>query len=183
LSTWLRDYLYKPLGGNRYGRLRTYRNLMLTMLLGGIWHGAGWKFVAWGALHGGGLAVERLFEPWLGRSPSSIAGKLVATLLVFHFVCLGWIFFRAEDFAMARLYIGGLGSGWGDGLQQAAPAMVALIGIGLVGQFTPPDLFERTALAFARLPGWGLGVFAGTAVAVINALGPEGVAPFIYFRF
>jgi alginate O-acetyltransferase complex protein AlgI len=183
LSTWLRDYLYRPLGGNRRGRFKTYRNVMLTMLLGGIWHGAGWKFVAWGALHGGGLAVERIFEPWLGRSPSSLGGKLVATLLVFHFVCLGWIFFRAEDFAMARLYIGGLGSGWGDGLQQAAPAMIVLIGIGLVGQFTPPALFERAAAAFARLPGWGLGVFAGTVVAVINALGPEGIAPFIYFRF
>jgi alginate O-acetyltransferase complex protein AlgI len=183
LSTWLRDYLYKPLGGNRYGRLKTYRNVILTMLLGGIWHGAGWKFVAWGALHGGGLAVERMFEPWLGRGPSSVVGKFVATFLVFHFVCLGWIFFRAEDFAMARLYIGGLGSGWGDGLQQAAPAMVALIGIGLIGQFTPPALFERTASACARLPGWGLGALTGIAVAAINALGPEGIAPFIYFRF
>jgi alginate O-acetyltransferase complex protein AlgI len=183
LSTWLRDYLYKPLGGNRYGRLKTYRNVVLTMLLGGIWHGAGWKFVAWGALHGGGLAVERMFEPLLGRRPLSLAGKLVATFLVFHFVCLAWIFFRAEDFAMARLYIGGLGSGWAEGLQQAAPAMVALIGIGLIGQFTPPTLFERTASAFARLPGWGLGAVTGIAVAAINALGPEGIAPFIYFRF
>jgi D-alanyl-lipoteichoic acid acyltransferase DltB (MBOAT superfamily) len=183
LSTWLRDYLYKPLGGNRYGRVKTYRNVMLTMLLGGIWHGAGWKFVAWGALHGGGLAVERMLEPWLGRSPSSPGVKIVATFLVFHFVCLAWIFFRAEDFAMARLYIGGLGSGWADGLQQAAPAMVALIGIGLIGQFTPPALFERTATAFASLPGWGLGALTGIAVAAINALGPEGIAPFIYFRF
>src|ERR1700730_9660243 len=121
LSFWLRDYLYKPLGGNRYGRLKTYRNVMLTMLLGGIWHGAGWKFVGWGAVHGGGLAVERIFEPWLGRRPSSLAGKLVKTSLVFHFVCLGWIFFRAEDFAMARLYIRGLGSGWGGGREAAAP--------------------------------------------------------------
>ena len=183
LSTWLRDYLYKPLGGNRYGRLKTYRNVMLTMLLGGIWHGAGWQFVAWGALHGGGLGVERMVEPWLGRRPLSPVGKLLATALVFHFVCLGWIFFRAEDFAMARLYIGGLGSGWSDGLQQAAPAMIALIGIGLTGQFTPPALFERTAAAFARLPGWGLGAITGIGVAAINALGPEGIAPFIYFRF
>jgi alginate O-acetyltransferase complex protein AlgI len=183
LSTWLRDYLYKPLGGNRYGRLKTYRNLIVTMLLGGIWHGAGWKFVAWGALHGSGLAVERIFEPWLGRRPSSLVGKLVATALVFHFVCLGWIFFRAEDFAMAKLYIAGLGSGWGDGVQQAAPAMVALIGIGLIGQFTPTALFERTVSAFARLPGWGLGAITGMGVAAINALGPEGIAPFIYFRF
>src|SRR5215211_7961334 len=66
LSFWLRDYLYIPLGGNRHGTAKTYRNLMLTMLLGGIWHGAAWKFVMWGALHGGGLAVERMLAPWLG---------------------------------------------------------------------------------------------------------------------
>ena len=103
VSTWLRDYLYKPLGGNRHGRLKTYRNLMITMLLGGIWHGAAWKFVMWGALHGGGLAVERMCravarpaadEPRRRRSS--------ATLIVFHFVCFAWIFFRAEDFAVAR---------------------------------------------------------------------------------
>jgi alginate O-acetyltransferase complex protein AlgI len=183
LSTWLRDYLYKPLGGNRHGRLKTYRNLLLTMLLGGIWHGAGWKFVMWGALHGGGLAVERLIEPWLGRRSLTPAGKLVATLIVFHFVCFAWIFFRAEDFAMARLYIAGLGASWGDGLQQAGPFMVALIAIGMAGQFTPDALFERLATGFARVPSWGLGAMAGIAVALINALGPEGVAPFIYFRF
>jgi alginate O-acetyltransferase complex protein AlgI len=183
LSTWLRDYLYKPLGGNRHGRLKTYRNLLLTMLLGGIWHGAGWKFVMWGALHGGGLAVERLIEPWLGRRSLTPAGKIVATLIVFHFVCFAWIFFRAEDFAVAWLYIRGLGAGWGDGLQQAGPFMLALIAIGMAGQFTPDALFERLAVGFARVPGWGLGAMAGTAVALINALGPEGVAPFIYFRF
>src|SRR5579863_2575399 len=93
LSTWLRDYLYKPLGGNRGGRLKTYRNLMLTMLLGGIWHGAGWKFVMWGGLHGGGLCVERLLEPWIGRRPASRAGAIVSWLVVFHLVCLAWIFF------------------------------------------------------------------------------------------
>jgi alginate O-acetyltransferase complex protein AlgI len=183
LSTWLRDYLYKPLGGNRHGRLKTYRNLLVTMLLGGIWHGAGWKFVMWGALHGGGLAVERLIEPWLGRRSLTPAGKVIATLVVFHFVCFAWIFFRAEDFAMARLYIAGLGAGWGDGLQQAGPFMVALIAIGMAGQFTSHALFERAAAAFARVPSWGLGAMAGIVVALINALGPEGVAPFIYFRF
>src|SRR3954467_8418172 len=108
LSTWLRDYLYKPLGGNRHGRWKTYRNLFLTMLLGGLWHGAAWKFIAWGALHGGGLAVERVLEPWIGRRALSPVAKIVATLVVFHFVCFAWIFFRAEDFGMAALYIGGL---------------------------------------------------------------------------
>src|SRR6266550_5384967 len=113
LSTWLRDYLYKPLGGNRGGRLNTYRNLLLTMLLGGLWHGA------------------------------------------------AWIFFRVEDFGMASLYIGGLASGWGGGLQQAGPFVVALIALGLAGQFTPDALFDRAATAFARVPSWGLGAVAG----------------------
>src|SRR5580700_2491670 len=127
LSTWLRDYLYKPLGGNRYGRLNTYRNLLITMLLGGIWHGAAWKFVMWGALHGGGLAIERMGEPWLGQRPVSLAGKIVSTLVVFHFVCFAWIFFRAEDFTVAAVFIARLGTGWSEPLQQAQPAMVGLI--------------------------------------------------------
>src|SRR5438094_615644 len=169
LSTWLRDYVYKPLGGNRHGRLKTYRNLMLTMLLGGIWHGAGWKFVAWGALHGGGLALERLIEPWLGRHSERPAARVVATVIVFHFVCLAWIFFRAEDFAVARLYIAGFGSGWSDGLQQAGPLMVALIAIGMAGQFTSAALFERAAPALGRVPSWGLGATAGIVVAAIKA--------------
>jgi D-alanyl-lipoteichoic acid acyltransferase DltB (MBOAT superfamily) len=183
LSSWLRDYLYKPLGGNRHGRWKTYRNLMLTMLLGGLWHGAAWKFIAWGALHGGGLAVERMLEPWIGRRASSPAGKLIATLFVFHFVCLAWIFFRAEDFAVARLFIAGLAGGWGEGVQQAGPMMVALIAIGMAGQFTPNAWFDRLATSFERVPVWGMGAAAGIVVAAINALGPDGVAPFIYFRF
>jgi alginate O-acetyltransferase complex protein AlgI len=183
LSTWLRDYLYKPLGGNRHGRARTYRNLLVTMLLGGLWHGAAWKFIAWGALHGGGLALERLIEPLIGRHSRSPAARAAATVIVFHFVCLAWIFFRAEDFAIARLYIAGFAVGWSHGLQQAGPAMVALIALGMAGQFTPPRLFESAAAAVARVPAWGIGATAGIAVAAINALGPEGVAPFIYFRF
>ena len=183
LSFWLRDYLYKPLGGNRRGRIKTYRNLLITMLRGGIWHGAGWKFVMWGALHGGGLAIERMAERWIGRRPTSLAGQVVATVLVFHFVCLGWIFFRAADFGVAWLYLCGLGSGWGDGLQQAQPFTVALILLGLVGQFTPAGVLERSADALGRLPGWCQGSIAGLIAAAINALGPEGVAPFIYFQF
>jgi D-alanyl-lipoteichoic acid acyltransferase DltB (MBOAT superfamily) len=183
LSSWLRDYLYKPLGGSRRGRLMTYRNLLITMLLGGIWHGAGWKFVAWGALHGGGLAVERLLEPLIGRRADSPAARVIATVIVFHFVCFAWIFFRAEDFVVARLYIAGLASGWPGGVQQAGPAMVLLILLGMTMQFTPPTLFARSATALGRLPVWGLGATSGLAVAALNALGPAGVAPFIYFRF
>jgi len=183
LSTWLRDYLYKPLGGNRHGRLATYRNLMITMLLGGIWHGAAWKFVMWGALHGGGLAVERMLEPLMGRRPMSLAAKIASTIIVFHFVCFAWIFFRAEDFTVAGVFIRGLGGGWTEPLQQAQPVMVGLIVIGIAGQFLPPGWFERAGLALARVPYWGLGAATGLILAAINALGPEGIAPFIYFRF
>ena len=183
LSSWLRDYLYKPLGGNRDGRLRTYRNLMLTMLLGGLWHGAAWKFIAWGALHGGGLAAERIIEPWLGRRAATPLGRAVAIVLVFHFVCLAWIFFRAEDFEVARLFIAGLFAGWAGGVQQAGPFVVGLIALGMAGQFLPVRLFDRAADWLGNVPAWGLGATAGIAAAAINALGPEGIAPFIYFRF
>ena len=104
-------------------------------------------------------------------------------MVVFHFVCLAWIFFRAEDFEVARLFIAGLGAGWSGGLQQAGPLMLALIALGMAGQYTPDRLFERAAVGLGRMPVWGIGAAAGLVVAVINALGPEGVAPFIYFRF
>jgi D-alanyl-lipoteichoic acid acyltransferase DltB (MBOAT superfamily) len=183
LSFWLRDYLYKPLGGNRRGRLITYRNLLITMLLGGLWHGAAWKFLMWGALHGGGLALERIAEPWIGRRPSSLVGQVAGTVLVFHFVCLGWIFFRAADFEVAWLFLGGLGSGWTVAPQQAQPFAVALILVGMAPQFVPAGLIERSADALGRLPVWCQGCLAGVVAAVIGALGPEGVAPFIYFQF
>ena len=107
LSTWLRDYLYIPLGGNRYGELKTYRNLLLTMLLGGLWHGANWTFVVWGGLHGGGLAVERK----LTRGVTAARAKLprwMKRILIFHFVCLSWIFFRAPSLRAAWEMLKGL---------------------------------------------------------------------------
>src|SRR6202035_2157890 len=89
LSTWLRDYLYIPLGGNRNGERQTYRNLLLTMLLGGLWHGANWTFVVWGGLHGGGLAVERKLTR--GATPArKRLPKWASRILIFHFVCLSW---------------------------------------------------------------------------------------------
>ena len=94
LSTWLRDYLYIPLGGNRNGSLQTYRNLMLTMLLGGLWHGANWTFVVWGGIHGVGLSAERL----VGLSETAAGIRLWGRRLgIFAIVCLAWIFFRAQS--------------------------------------------------------------------------------------
>jgi D-alanyl-lipoteichoic acid acyltransferase DltB (MBOAT superfamily) len=100
LSTWLRDYLYIPLGGSRKGELRTYVNLALTMVLGGLWHGAGWNWVIWGGLHGVGLASERA----LGvedASKSALPIKILRWVLTFHLVCLSWVFFRAANLEVA----------------------------------------------------------------------------------
>lgn len=116
LSTWLRDYLYIPLGGNRKGNARTYINLAITMLLGGLWHGAAYRFIIWGALHGLGLGFVRWFQRWrdrraaarvhasadgvLLRRPPSVGGRVLGWLLTFHFVMFAWIFFRAPDMAI-----------------------------------------------------------------------------------
>ncbi|MEA2042641.1 MAG: MBOAT family O-acyltransferase [Bacteroidota bacterium] len=97
LSSWLRDYLYIPLGGNRKGRFKMYRNLFITMFLGGLWHGASWKFVVWGSAHGMGLAVHKALSPLLGKIKDTIPVKFVSWSLTFIFVITLWIFFRAAD--------------------------------------------------------------------------------------
>jgi D-alanyl-lipoteichoic acid acyltransferase DltB (MBOAT superfamily) len=111
LSTWLRDYLYIPLGGNRKGSTRTAINLFLTMLLGGLWHGAAWTFVVWGALHGGWLVADR----WISGKdtrPRPLALRLVLWLVTFHIVCLTWLLFRAESMSQAWTMLQALPSGW-----------------------------------------------------------------------
>jgi alginate O-acetyltransferase complex protein AlgI len=182
LSFWLRDYLYKPLGGSRSGRWLTARNLMITMLLGGLWHGAALKFVVWGGLHGIGLVIERRFEPWSGAWTRTWWGRAVAVLIVFHMVCLGWILFRADSFATVVVYLSTLINGQAAELQ-ATPFTVALLVLGLALHAVPRDLPGRLARLVGAQPAWVWGVTAGIAVAMIDALGPEGVAPFIYFQF
>ena len=117
LSTWLRDYLYVPLGGNRKGRLLTYRNLMITMLLGGLWHGAAWPFVIWGAYQGSLLVVYRLAGGALRttRWPARLetpAWKLAGWLLMFHLTCYGWLIFRAESATQIGRLTAALAGGW-----------------------------------------------------------------------
>jgi len=104
LSQWLRDYLYIPLGGNRKGRRRTYINLMLTMLLGGLWHGAAWTFVMWGLLHGAGLAAHKLWTEQVSHGRRPFRG-VVGWLATYSFVCVAWVFFRAHDFETAALML------------------------------------------------------------------------------
>ncbi|WP_442677963.1 MBOAT family O-acyltransferase [Sphingomonas sp. ASY06-1R] len=182
LSSWLRDYLYiGALGGNRKGFARLCVNVLVTMLLGGLWHGAKWTFVIWGGLHGSVLALERIWDryrpQWLPRMP-----KILALLLTFHIVVIGWIFFRAETFETAIAFLGGVGASTAASAV-LTPLACVLIVFGMAIHFTPPDLGQRLALRLRTLPAPALGLLAGIVILIIDAMRFEGVAPFIYYQF
>jgi D-alanyl-lipoteichoic acid acyltransferase DltB (MBOAT superfamily) len=179
LSRWLRDYLYIPLGGNRKGRLLTYRNLMLTMLLGGLWHGAAWTFVVWGGIHGVGLSIERA----TGWRPTSEAAKWFGRILTFHVVCFAWIFFRADSFGRAGDVLARLFTAWGQASPLVTTSVVLAILVGILGQYIRPGAVGAALRGFQRLPVPAQATCFAVALMLINTLGPEGVAPFIYFRF
>jgi len=181
LSTWLRDYLYIPLGGNRRGERRTYVNLMLTMLLGGLWHGASWTFVMWGGLHGAYLAVHKAL---LGRARPAPHGPraLLGGLVTFHLVCLAWVFFRAETFGAARAYLAGFlrwdgAPGWGEYEVLAYCALALALDAVLERRGR-----RRFAALFAR--HWALETAVLAAlVAFTLFVGENHVLPFVYFQF
>jgi alginate O-acetyltransferase complex protein AlgI len=185
LSSWLRDYLYIPLGGSRRGVSRTYINLMITMLLGGLWHGASWTFVMWGGLQGLYLVVHRLWvaapSPAVQRLRSNVAWPWVARLLMFHAVCLGWVFFRAPTFGLAATVLHQLGS-HGAVTLAAWPVVLCLV-LGLFGQYAPPVWRRSVEATMSRMPVAVNGVALALGVFAIELLGPTGVAPFIYFQF
>lgn len=180
LSRWLRDYLYLPLGGSRGGAGRTAANLLITMLLGGLWHGADWRFVLWGALHGLFLVGERALG--LNRPPQPGPVGLLRAQGVFHLVALSWVLFRAPSLDEAWAVLSALGSGGLEAPRFSLPVALALMG-ALGGQALPARLGPALDRAVGRLPPV---VFAGLvafALMAIDALGPDGVAAFIYFQF
>jgi D-alanyl-lipoteichoic acid acyltransferase DltB (MBOAT superfamily) len=187
LSRWLRDYLYVPLGGSRGKRSATYRNLMLTMLLGGLWHGAAWSFVLWGGLHGGWLAFER----WQGERrqarglpepPDTVGRRVFNRFLIFHVVCLGWVLFRAGSVTVAWDVLSRLFTGWGPS-PAITPAILLAIVVGIGSQYVSRGIVVRVQSAFSRLAPVLQGVVLALALAAIDGLGQEGVAAFIYFQF
>ncbi|HUY22014.1 MAG TPA: MBOAT family protein [Acidimicrobiales bacterium] len=187
LSRWLRDYLYIPLGGSRGSRWRVARNIMVTMVLGGLWHGAAWTFVAWGAIHGFGQVgghVRRARRTAAGLEPLPGGTLRVALqrVVTFHIVCLGWVFFRADSFSTATTLLGRLFTAWG-----RAPLVTPLLVVAIAGtialQYLPTDAVGRTQRVFARQRLGVQGAILGVALLVITTLGPQGVAPFIYYRF
>jgi alginate O-acetyltransferase complex protein AlgI len=179
LSSWLRDYLYVPLGGGKKGLVSSSINVMITMLLGGLWHGAAWTFVAWGALHGGVQVIERLGRAALGER--KVIPTVIGVLITFHIVCLGWILFRAETFDLAMAMLQGLGR-MGP-LALTTPFMLGMIVIGLGMHWLPPRAVEGLALRLKSAPSLTIGILIGAAFLLVEAMRPDGVAPFIYFQF
>lgn len=186
LSFFLRDYLYIPLGGSKRGEGRVYYNLFITFLLGGLWHGAGWTFIAWGALHGIYLIVERVLEKIrIRRERPPASGFLVAVwqrFVVWHLVCLSWLFFRGQSFAEATEMLRALGR-VSDPVQLFGGPVFLMIVIGYASQLLDGDRCQRGWNAFMRLHPVAQAILAAIVFTVILGLGPTGVAPFIYFQF
>jgi alginate O-acetyltransferase complex protein AlgI len=189
LSRWLRDYLYIPLGGSRKGTARTYINLALTMLIGGLWHGAAWRFVIWGGIHGVGLAVERYMNQARGITDDApiergfLPKRLVGWVVTFHIVCFAWVFFRAEKLSLAYDVLGRLVSGWGSPSPLVTPLLAAVLAVMIFSQFVPEGFMKMVQFRFSTMPV----VFQGLTLAIcfffIDRLAPIGVQPFIYFQF
>ncbi len=185
LSSWLRDYLYIPLGGNRMKtRLGVYRNLMLTMLLGGLWHGAAWHFVLWGFLHGGYLAVEKM----IGAAGATLrsyrnGGTLfLKRMFIFHAVVLTWLVFRCADTARLEAYLKALVR-W-EPVENLTLGMVVCAAAILFG-FLAQWINETTYLPdrFVRMPMAVKGIAYAAATVLVMVFNFSGPRPFIYFRF
>jgi alginate O-acetyltransferase complex protein AlgI len=185
LSRWLRDYLYIPLGGNRGSKAFTYRNLFLVMLIGGLWHGADWTFVVWGAIHGAYLVGERVVkERWQGHELGlpPVLVKVLQWLLTFNVVCLAWVFFRATSIDNAFAMLGRLFSGAGSPGGVTVLLIVTVVA-SIASQFVPPRIPARFEVRFATLAPVLQILALAAGLVLIDSLGPEGVAPFIYFQF
>ena len=192
LSTWLMEYLYIPLGGNRKGKVRTYINLVITMLLGGLWHGASWTFVAWGLYHGLGLCVHKIYLV-IRKRDKHYAGKpvtnAISAVFTFVFVCIGWVFFRANTFENAWLVLKAIFC-MQNGISH--PFFWAFVGIAFVIAETLVAALKSKKNQLAKIEDsylslpldkiFGLTIFA-LLVFVTIGLAYTGSNPFIYFQF
>ncbi len=187
LSTWLRDYLYIPLGGSRGGSLRTVRNMFITMALGGLWHGAAWTFVAWGVYHGLLLGAQRAWDglahrigrgilPTIPRD-MNVAARAVKVVAMFHLTCFGWLLFRAPDWGAVGVMLGGLVDFSGEvrGLRFGLIVAVCAFAHAWPG-------FDALPKRFIRLPAYARGALAAVCLWACILLTPE-TNPFIYFQF
>jgi D-alanyl-lipoteichoic acid acyltransferase DltB (MBOAT superfamily) len=188
LSSWLRDYLYISLGGNRKGAIRTYVNLALTMLLGGLWHGAAWTFVVWGGLHGAYLVIERGLQRLCGDWPlwRMLPARVALALVTYGAVLFAWVFFRAQSFADAGYIAGRM---FGLDLDTGAYTLVKTTEVAMVLGLTGLMLGLHGVLrnttveaAATRIPWWMRGLVLGAMLfAIITMTGDQ--RSFIYFQF
>jgi alginate O-acetyltransferase complex protein AlgI len=183
LSSWLRDYLYISLGGNRKGQIRTYGNLMITMVLGGLWHGASWNFVIWGTLHGFALAFHRLWGSHFKRREGGVISRTTSAVITFLFVMLAWVLFRAQDTQTILavysklLFINAAGAAW------YYRAAFAAIGWSILGHIVG-SLRTADELVFFKTPySYRAALAIVIVLLIIYIFAPTNVSPFIYFQF
>lgn len=186
LSTWLRDYLYISLGGNRKGKTRTYVNLFITMLLGGLWHGAAFKFIIWGGLHGIGLAVHRIWSRFVNVGIGRWQ-KIIGILITFHFVAFCWMYFRASDVATVMLMLDRIFTAFN--LSGAVDRIVAywqvfaLILVGFTIHLLSSNLKNRVQHWFSETPIYIKIILFVLVVFITFQATSADVQPFIYFQF
>src|SRR3954465_2957309 len=177
LSRYLRDFLYIPLGGNRGGRWMTARNLMITMVLGGLWHGAAWTFVLWGAFHGLGLCLAHALGSRWERVP-----VWLRWFVTFHLICFGWILFRSQGLDVVGEFLSRLFD-WGPATLWSVPVVLAVL-IVIGTQLLPPRPLDGLRLRIERASPAVLGTALAVLILLVAATVPsQGVPPFIYFRF
>jgi D-alanyl-lipoteichoic acid acyltransferase DltB (MBOAT superfamily) len=184
LSSWLRDYLYIPLGGSRFGTLATYRNIMITMALGGLWHGASWAFLIWGSLHGAALVVERALGI-TGEGAAAARRPLAAALgwlITFQFVSLAWVFFRAPSTDAWLGYFSTMFSGWSWSTTMT-PFVAVVFVLGALSHIVPPRWLDTLEQRYDAAPLAVKVAVPFVVIYLIAVAAPAGIAPFIYFQF
>lgn len=188
LSTWFRDYLYIPLGGNRKGTLRMYANNFITMLVAGLWHGASWMFVIWGALHGFGLCVHKFFSRQLRITiPSTLWGNALSWLITYVYVCFAWSFFRSQSLTqlgtMYEKIVADFSWAYLSPFVYARPLWtVCLIG-AMLTYLIPERTYTRLQLRFIMLPWLAKFILFIVCVQLAIEVAQEDVQPFIYGAF
>jgi len=184
LSSWLRDYLYIPLGGNRQGKVRTYVNLFVVMLIGGLWHGANLKFIVWGALHGLYLIIDKLFKALFGQSDKL---KFIKIILTFHIVAFTWIVFRADSLTDTKLIISQIFSNFKIGfIAQYITAywpIFAVMALAYVVHWLPQNVKNWYRGQFSVMPMWMQITITVVVIFILVQFSTSDLHPFIYFQF
>lgn len=181
LSNWLRDYLYFSLPGKR-AKFLPYFNLFVTMVIGGLWHGPSWNFAIWGALHGLGLAVARLWHTKFGTAKSKGVWRYVNIFVTFHFVTFAWIFFRASTFELASAILGRIGSFTIAFANVTTPLWLILV-LGLLAHYIPKKWYEALQTVWIRAPFYAQAAALVALVIGLQYVATTGAAPFIYQKF